>query len=88
MSYATLNPKKDCMPRQHIATHAYDSQQGWVRVARKRLTAEHVAELRAQGFTMVRSRRGLFGSRELPLSWYAERRPIGGVEILRQRRSS
>lgn len=88
MSYATLNPKKESMPRQHIATHAYDSQQGWVRVPRKRLTYENVAHLRAQGFTMVRSRRGLFGSRELPLSWYAERRPIGGAEVLRPRRTS
>lgn len=66
------------MSRHHIATHAYDFRRGWVRIPATSLTAEHAVSLRDQGFTIVRSRRGWFGTRELPLSWYL-RRVDGGV---------
>ncbi|MFF8187641.1 hypothetical protein ACF044_10305 [Microbacterium sp. NPDC016588] len=69
------------MSRHHIATHAYDFRRGWVRIPPTSLTAEHAVSLRDQGFTIVRSRRGWFGSRELPLSWYL-RRVDGGVSDL------
>ncbi|SIR56396.1 hypothetical protein [Microbacterium sp. RURRCA19A] len=61
------------MSRHHIATHAYDFRRGWVRVPPTALTHEHASSLRDQGFTIVRSRRGWFGTRELPLSWYLRR---------------
>lgn len=69
------------MSRHHIATHAYDFRRGWVRIPPTSLTAEHAVSLRDQGFTIVRSRRGWFSSRELPLSWYL-RRVDGGVSDL------
>ena len=58
------------MSRRHIATHAYDYRTGWVRIAPTALTAEQAEVLRDKGFTIVRSRRGWFGTRELPVSWY------------------
>jgi hypothetical protein len=58
------------MSRHHIATHAYDFRTGWVRISPTTMTPEQAAALRDRGFTIVRSRRGWFGTRELPLSWY------------------
>jgi len=62
------------MSQHHLITHAYDSQNGWVRVQRTPMTPAHAADFRDRGFTMVRSRRGIWGSRELPISWYVGRR--------------
>lgn len=61
------------MSRHHIATHVYDYREGWVRIAPTAMTHDRAAELRDQGYTLVRSRRGVFGSRELPVSWYVRR---------------
>lgn len=61
------------MSRRHIATHAYDFHTGWVRITPTALTHEQAVKLHEQGFTIVRSRRGWFGTRELPLSWYLRR---------------
>ncbi|MFG6277914.1 hypothetical protein [Microbacterium sp. 5K110] len=61
------------MSRHHIATHVYDYREGWVRIAPTAMTYEHALDLRDQGFTLVRSRRGWFGTRELPVSWYIRR---------------
>ena len=77
------------MSRHHIATHAYDFRRGWVRVPRTSLTTEHAVALREQGFTIVRSRRGWFRTRELPLSWYLPRtstdmppsQPLGPADV-------
>lgn len=61
------------MSRHHIATHAYDYRTGWVRIPPTALTPEQADALRDRGFTIVRSRRGWFGSRELPVTWYLPR---------------
>lgn len=61
------------MSRHHVATHAYDFRRGWVRIAPTALTDANAVKLRDEGFTIVRSRRGWFGTRELPLTWYLRR---------------
>ncbi|KZE37684.1 hypothetical protein [Microbacterium sp. T32] len=61
------------MSRRHIATHAYDFRRGWVRVSPTEVTPDYALHLRDEGFTIVRSRRGWFGMRELPVSWYIPR---------------
>ena len=61
------------MSRHHIATHAYDFRRGWVRVPRSEVTPDYALHLREEGFTIVRSRRGWFGMRELPVTWYLPR---------------
>ncbi|WP_022879079.1 hypothetical protein [Microbacterium sp. B19] len=67
------------MSRRHIATHAYDFRRGWVRVPPSEVTPDYALHLREQGFTIVRSRRGWFGMRELPVSWYIPRSDPGAV---------
>ena len=61
------------MSRHHVATHAYDFRRGWVRIAPTAMTDAAAVKLRDEGFTIIRSRRGWFGSRELPLTWYLRR---------------
>lgn len=61
------------MSRHHIATHVYDYRAGWVRIALTVMTYEHAVALRDQGYTLVRTRRGWFKTRELPVSWYVRR---------------
>jgi hypothetical protein len=61
------------MSRHHIATHAYDFRTGWVRIPPTTMTTDQAEALRDRGFTIVRSRRGWFGARELPLTWYLPR---------------
>jgi len=61
------------MSRRHIATHAYDFRRGWVRVSPTEVTPDYALHLRDEGFTIVRSRRGWFGMRELPVTWYIPR---------------
>ncbi|WZH36468.1 MAG: hypothetical protein PIR02_17200 [Microbacterium enclense] len=58
------------MSQHHLVTHAYDSHTGWVRIARTEMTHESAEDLRDQGYTMVRLRRGVFGSRDVSLSRY------------------
>ncbi|MCT2087078.1 hypothetical protein M3D75_13205 [Microbacterium enclense] len=65
------------MSRHHVATHAYDYRRGWVRIALTAMTDATAVKLRDEGFTIVRSRRGWFGTRELPLSWYLRRTGSG-----------
>jgi len=57
------------MARTRVVTHAYRYPGGWEQVKHERLTREHAQALSAQGFTMVRARRG-FDVREVSLSWY------------------
>lgn len=64
------------MSRHHIATHAYDFRTGWVRIPPTTMTPEQAETLRDRGFTIVRSRRGWFGMRELPLTWYIPRSDV------------
>lgn len=69
------------MSRHHIATHVYDYRAGWVRIPRALMNHARAEELRDEGFTLVRSRRGLFGSRELPVTWYLRRPSAEGTEL-------
>ncbi|MGC0370844.1 hypothetical protein [Microbacterium sp. SLBN-111] len=69
------------MSRRHIATHAYDFRRGWVRVPPTGVTADYALQLRDEGFTIVRSRRGWFGMRELPVSWYIPRSDAGTANV-------
>lgn len=57
------------MARERIVTHAYRLDGGWHRVRRARLTSQYADELRTQGYTMVKARRGLFNTREISLQW-------------------
>lgn len=66
------------MSRHHIATHAYDFRTGWVRIPPTTMTPDQAEALRDRGFTIVRSRRGWFGMRELPLTWYIPRSDTSG----------
>ncbi|MDF2993793.1 MAG: putative alternative tryptophan synthase beta-subunit [Microbacterium sp.] len=58
------------MARTRVVTHAYRFPGGWEAVKHERLTREYAQGLSAQGFTMVRARRGFFDVREVSLSWY------------------
>ncbi|MBT9605806.1 alternative tryptophan synthase beta-subunit [Microbacterium sp.] len=58
------------MSRRGIVTHAYRVPDGWERLRRRRLTGEYVAELRDQGYAMIRIRHGFFRVSEAALSWY------------------
>ncbi|BAJ75708.1 predicted alternative tryptophan synthase beta-subunit [Microbacterium testaceum StLB037] len=58
------------MSRARLVTHAYRYPEGWQEVKRERLTREYARELIAQGFTLIRARRGFFDVREVSLSWY------------------
>ncbi len=55
------------MASERTVTHAYRLDGGWRKVPRRRLTADAAAELRREGFTMVRARRGLFDTREISI---------------------
>lgn len=72
------------MSRHHIATHAYDFRTGWVRISPTVMTGNQAAALRDRGFTIIRSRRGWFGTRELPVSWYLRGATAGMRESARQ----
>ncbi|KTR87619.1 hypothetical protein NS220_17515 [Microbacterium testaceum] len=58
------------MARARLVTHAYRYPEGWQEVKHERLTRAHAQALSAQGFTLVRARRGFFDVREVSLSWY------------------
>lgn len=68
------------MSQHHLVTHAYDSHTGWVRIARTEMTLESAEDLRDRGYTMVRLRRGVFGSRDVSLSRYTAQDAALGVE--------
>lgn len=55
------------MASERTVTHAYRLDGGWRKVPRRRLTSDAAAELRREGFTMVRARRGLFDTREISI---------------------
>lgn len=59
------------MTRPRTATHAYRIPGGWQKVPHHPLTADFARDLRGQGFTIVRARRGWNDSRELSLTQYA-----------------
>jgi hypothetical protein len=58
------------MARPRVVTHAYRYPAGWQEVKHERLTREYARALSAEGFTLVRARRGFFDVREVALSWY------------------
>ncbi|PTT16396.1 MULTISPECIES: alternative tryptophan synthase beta-subunit [Microbacterium] len=55
------------MTRPRTVTHTYTLAGGWQRAPHGPLTADLADELRRQGITMVRARRGLFDVREISL---------------------
>lgn len=55
------------MTRPRTVTHTYTLAGGWQRAPHDPLTADLADELRRQGITMVRARRGLFDVREISL---------------------
>ncbi|OZD55634.1 hypothetical protein CH252_07210 [Rhodococcus sp. 06-1477-1B] len=62
------------MTRPRTVTHTYTLAGGWQKTHRGPLTAELAEDLRRQGVTMVRARRGMFDSREISLRDYPPRR--------------
>lgn len=58
------------MTRRRMITHAYRMPGGWEEVERRDLTVESAAELRQEGFTLVRARRGWRPAREISLTRY------------------
>jgi len=70
------------MSQQHLVTHAYDSHTGWVRIPRTEMTSRNAEDLRSRGFTMVRLRRGMFGTRDVSIRRYlADRSPEGSSPV-------
>ncbi|MCM3500427.1 alternative tryptophan synthase beta-subunit [Microbacterium sp. P26] len=59
------------MTRPRTATHAYRMPGGWQKLPHHALTPDYARDLRDQGFTIVRARRGWNDSRELSLAQYA-----------------
>ncbi|WP_082516512.1 hypothetical protein [Microbacterium sp. Leaf436] len=61
------------MTRPRTVTHTYTLDGGWRRAHHEPLTVDHADDLRHQGVTMVRARRGMFDIRELSLREYPPR---------------
>jgi hypothetical protein len=62
------------MTRPRTVTHTYTLAGGWQKTHREPLTADLAEDLRRQGVTMVRARRGMFDTREISLRDYPPRR--------------
>lgn len=61
------------MTRPRTVTHTYTLGGGWRKADHEPLTADLADDLRRQGVTMVRARRGMFDSREVSLRDYPPR---------------
>ncbi len=62
------------MTKPRTVTHVYSLGGGWEKTSHETLTPELAEELRHQGFTMVRARRGMFDTREISLRDYPPQR--------------
>lgn len=62
------------LPR--TVTHAYRMPGGWEKLSRRRLTVDYARELRAAGFTLMRTRRGWGIGRERSIATYLQRREV------------
>lgn len=62
------------LPR--TVTHAYRMPGGWEKLPRRRLTVDYARELRAEGFTLMRTRRGWGSSRERSIATHLQRHEV------------